>query len=229
MPSPNSPVTAMPTVWQNKRIKVVTREKEETAGLRRKKVSQTQRTDNTANLPANLSAFDLLNLEDYAADSSIMRKKHPVTMYNVVLDKRTGMVTGRSENHQDLRLYELSSLKQKVAYMNILQTTRHLYKYYIFRCHRLRSLRKLVGVQVVEQRKKIRKVKRCTECSLHRWNSEPNGHFQCTMIAGFSLVYIRHRGFDKRTVDRILERDIVQLVSPAKLLAYHEIWTSLFT
>ena len=87
-----------------------------------------------------------------------MRTKHNVVRYNFVLGKKTRKVTSRSENQHKIRIYELNSIEQKVALMNLLKTTRDIRKHYKFHCHRLLSLRKLIAKQKREHQEDIKKM-----------------------------------------------------------------------
>lgn len=57
-----------------------------------------------------------------------MQTKHNVVRYNSVLGKKTRKVTSRSENQHKVRIYELNSIEQKVAFMNLLKTMRDIRK-----------------------------------------------------------------------------------------------------
>ena len=73
-----------------------------------------------------------------------MQTKHNVVRYNSVLGKKTRKVTSRSENQHKVRIYELNSIEQKVAFMNLLKTTR--------------DSRKLIAKEKREHREDIKKM-----------------------------------------------------------------------
>ena len=166
-----------------------------------------------AKIQIYITILELINLKRYAKQPSIMRTKYKVVRYNVVLNELTRRAVSRSESRHKLRIYELNSLEQKVAFMNLPKTTRDIRKHYKFHIHRLLNLRKRIAERTRRHREDIKKIKRCIECSLGRRPNQPERSYNHKIMVGFALVYGTHRGFKKRARDRILERDVMQLVS----------------
>ena len=142
-----------------------------------------------------------------------MRTKYKVVRYNVVLNGLTRKVVSRSESQHKLRIYELNSLEQKVRVHELPKNHEGYSETLQIPYSSPSEPSKSIAERTCRHREDIKKIKRCTEYSLGRRPNEPERNYDHKIMVGFALVYGTHRGFKKRARDRILEKDVMQLVS----------------